>query len=66
MVDNIVRTLGENAGSVVYRLTITELLDIFQARIAPVFNEQRVKLTVNGSVDRELDNREGNLILLIL
>ena len=66
MVDNIVRTLGEDAGSVVYRLSITELLDIFQARIAPIVSEHRVKLTVNGTGDRELDNREGNLILLIL
>ena len=66
MVDNIVRTLGEDAGSVVYRLSITELLDIFQARIAPIVSEHRVKLTVNGTGVRELDNREGNLILLIL
>ena len=66
MVDNIVRTLGEDAGSVAYRLSITELLDIFQARIAPIVSEHRVKLTVNGTGDRELDNREGNLILLIL
>ena len=66
MVDNIVRTLGENAGSVVYRLSITELLDIFQARIVPIVSEHRVKLTVNGTGVRELDNREGNLILLIL
>ena len=66
MVDNIVRTLGEDAGSGVYRLSITELLDIFQARIAPIVSEHRVKLTVNGTGDRELDNREGNLILLIL
>ena len=66
MVDNIVRTLGEDAGSAVYRLSITELLDIFQARIVPIVSEHRVKLTVNGTGDRELDNREGNLILLIL
>ena len=66
MVDNIVRTLGEDAGSVAYRLSITELLDIFQARIAPIVSEHRLKLTVNGTGDRELDNREGNLILLIL
>ena len=66
MVDNIVRTLGEDAGSVVYRLSITELLGIFQARIAPIVSEHRVKLIVNGTADRELDNREGNLILLIL
>ncbi|SVA82485.1 uncharacterized protein METZ01_LOCUS135339, partial [marine metagenome] len=66
MVDNIVRTLGENAGSVVYRLSITELLDIFQARIVPIVSEHRVKLTVNGTGVKELDNREGNLILLIL
>ena len=66
MVDNIVRALGEDAGSVVYRLSITELLDIFQARIAPIVSEHRVKFTVNGTGDRELDNREGNLILLIL
>ena len=66
MVDNIVRILGEDAGSVVYRLSITELLDIFQARIAPIVSEHRVKLIVNGTGERELDNREGNLILLIL
>ena len=66
MVDNIVRTLGENASGVVYQLSITELLDIFKARIAPIASEQRVKLTVSGTGGRELDNREGNLVLLIL
>ena len=66
MVDNIVRTLGEDAGSVVYRLSITELLDIFQVRIVPIVSEHQVKLIVNGTGDRDLDNREGNLILLIL
>ena len=66
MVDNIVRTLGENASGVVYQLSSTELLDIFKARIAPIASEQRVKLTVSGTGGRELDNREGNLVLLIL
>ena len=66
MVDNIVRTLGENASGAVYQLSITELLDIFKARIAPIASEQRVKLTVSGTGGRELDNREGNLVLLIL
>ena len=66
MVDNIVRTLGENASGAVYQLSNTELLDIFKARIAPIASEQRVKLTVSGTGGRELDNREGNLVLLIL
>ena len=66
MVDNIVRTLGENASGVVYQLSISELLEIFQARIAPIASEQRVKLSVSGTGGRELDNREGNLVLLIL
>jgi len=66
MIDNIVRTLGENASDATYELSVEELLEIFRSRIEPVAIEQGVRLEVNGAGGRELDNREGNLVLLIL
>ena len=66
IIDNIVRTLGENASGVTYKLSARELLEIFHSRGEPIADEQGVKLKVNGSGERELDNRESNLVLLIL
>ena len=66
MIDNIVRTLGENASGVVYKLNIAELLEIFKSRIEPIAGEHQVQLTIDSTGGRELDNREGNLVLLIL
>ena len=66
MIDNIVRTLGENASGVTYELSAGELLEIFRSRLEPSAAEQGVRLLVSGEGGRELDNREGNLVLLIL
>ena len=66
MIDNIVRTLGENASGVVYELSVAELLEIFRSRLEPVAAEHQVQLAVEDSGGRGLDNREGNLVLLIL
>mgnify|MGYP001162242227 FL=1 len=66
MIDNIVRTLGENASGVTYELSVAELLEIFQTRIEPIAGEQGVRIDVSGAGGRELDNRDGNLVLLIL
>ena len=66
MIDNIVRTLGENASDATYELSVEEVLEIFGSRIEPTAIEQGVRLEVNGAGGRELDNREGNLVLLIL
>ena len=66
MIDNIVRTLGENASGVTYELSVVELLEIFRSRLEPSAAEQGVRLEVSGAGGRELDNREGNLVLLIL
>ena len=66
MIDNIVRTLGENASGVVYELSVAELLEILKSRIEPIAAGHHVQLTVISTGGRELDNREGNLVLLIL
>ena len=66
MIDNIVRTLGENASGVVYELSVAELLEILRSRIEPIAAGHHVQLTVISTGGRELDNREGNLVLLIL
>ena len=66
MVDNIVRTLGENASDAVYELDISELLEIFRSRIEPIADEHHVQLNVVSTGGKELDNRDGNLVLLIL
>ena len=66
MVDNIVRTLGENASDAVYELGISELLEIFRSRIEPIADEHHVQLNVVSTGGKELDNRDGNLVLLIL
>jgi signal transduction histidine kinase len=66
MIDNIVRTLGENASGVVYELSVAELLEILKSRIEPIAAGHHVQLTIISTGGRELDNREGNLVLLIL
>ncbi|MFL3666453.1 MAG: sensor histidine kinase [Verrucomicrobiota bacterium] len=66
MIDNIVRTLGENANGVVYELSVTELLELLKSRVEPIAAGHHVQLTVISTGGRELDNREGNLVLLIL
>ena len=66
MIDSIVRTLGENASGVVYELSVAELLEILKSRIEPIAAGHHVQLTVISTGGRELDNREGNLVLLIL
>jgi len=66
MIDNIVRTLGENASGVVYELSVEELLEVFRLRLEPIAVGQGVRLEVSGAGGRELDNREGNLVLLVL
>jgi two-component system sensor histidine kinase HupT/HoxJ len=58
--------LGENASGVVYELSVAELLEIFRSRLEPVAAEHQVQLAVEDSGGRGLDNREGNLVLLIL
>ena len=66
MINNIIRTLGENASGVTYELSTAELLEIFRSRAEPIANEQGVRLEVSWEKGRELDNRESNLVLLIL
>lgn len=66
MIDNIVRTLGENASGVVYELSVVELIEILKLRIEPIAAGHHVHLTCIITGGRELDNREGNLVLLIL
>ncbi len=66
MIDNIVRTLGENANGVVYELSVTELLELLKSRVEPIAVGHHVQLTIISTGGRELDNREGNLVLLIL
>ena len=66
MIDNIVRTLGENANGVVYELSVTELLELLKSRVEPIAVGHHVQITIISTGGRELDNREGNLVLLIL
>ena len=66
IIDNIVRTLGENASGVVYKLSVAELIEILKSRMEPIAAGHHVHLTFISKGGRELDNREGNLVLLIL
>ena len=66
MVDNIVRTLGESESGAHYELSVEELFEFFRSRIEPVARDHQVKLITESRGGRELDNREGNLVLLIL
>ena len=66
IIDNIVRTLGENASGVVYKLSVAELIEILKSRMEPIAAGHNVHLTFISKGGRELDNREGNLVLLIL
>jgi signal transduction histidine kinase len=66
MIDNIVRTLGENTSGLVYEVSVAELLEIFSSRMVSFAVDHQVQLSVQDRGGRELNNRECNLILLIL
>ena len=66
LIEDVLRTLRDCQSSVVYQITINELLGLFENRFSPIAAKRDISLSVDSSVNHELDNREASLILLIL
>ena len=66
MIENVVMTLRENEGDILYQITMRELLHIFEDRFLHVATRHNVTLKTESHDQSELDNREASLILLII
>lgn len=66
MVAEVVRVLREEEQGVAYELSLAELSEILNQRMAGQFQPAGVFLKTDVSGDAQLDNRQANLVSLIL
>ena len=66
LVDDVLRTLREYQGGIVYQITMNELLCLFENKFSPVAKKHLVNLRIEASSEHELENKEASLILLII
>ena len=66
LVDDVLRTLREYQGGIVYQITMNELLGLFENKFSPVAKKHSVNLRIEASSEHELENKEASLILLII
>jgi len=66
LVDDVLRTLREYQGGIVYQITMNELLSLFKNKFSPVAKKHSVNLRIEASSEHELENKEASLILLII
>jgi len=66
LIEDVLRTLRDHQGGIVYQITTKELLGVFENKFSPVAKKHSVNLYVDVTHNHELDNREASLILLII
>ncbi|HAV63694.1 MAG TPA: hypothetical protein DCY13_15175 [Verrucomicrobiales bacterium] len=66
MVGEVVRVLREEQQAAAYSVNLIELEEQIQKRIAPLAKEHGVSFQVSRNAAVEIDNRQANLIILIL
>lgn len=66
LVDRVVRVLQEQQTAVEYELSLAELLQMLQARLAHAATHAGVRLRVESQGEGAISNREADLLLLIL
>ena len=66
LVHDVVRVLGEERGGEHYQITLPELVDVLNGKLAPAVTESGVNLITLLDAQGDLSNRHANLILLIL
>jgi len=66
LVDDVLRTLREYQGGIVYQITMNELLGLFENKFSPVAKKHSVNLRIEASSEHELENKVASLILLII
>jgi signal transduction histidine kinase len=66
LIEHTLEVLSDARGNPVYEITVGELQDDMEKRVAAAAAESRVELSMQGSRDCELSSRTGNLVGLIL
>lgn len=66
MIADIVRILREDAGTTAYEVTIEELIQILQGKVATTAGDTGVKFEAVAEAEGVLPNREANLVALAL
>lgn len=66
LVNDTVRVLGEERSGENYQITLAELVDVLNGKLAPAVTESGVHLMTLLDAQGNLTNRHANLILLIL
>lgn len=66
LINNIVRIIREQNEVPHYELTLEELSEILQNKVRPKAESRSIPFTVTHSTQGILDNRQANLVLLIL
>jgi len=66
LVHEVVRVLGEEAGSDRYQLSLLELSAILKAKIKPLARDFGVDCVFNVATTRSIANHQANVLLLIL
>lgn len=66
MIADVVRILHEEQGERSYEISIPELTQILEKKIAPMSTENGVPFSVHSSATGALHNREANLVILAL
>ena len=65
-VNQIAQILREESNPIAYEINLEELADILRSRIKASADKKNVKLSFHTSGNRNLSNRDANLVLLIL
>ena len=66
MVEDVLRTLRDYQGGIVYEITMRELLGLFENNFSAAATKRSVALQIDIESDFNLENREASLILLII
>lgn len=66
MVGEVVRVLREEQNGEAYELDLADIEELIRQRVSPLARETGVNFQISRNVTAELDNRQANLLVLIL
>jgi signal transduction histidine kinase len=66
LIDEVVRVVQDEQGATAYEITLSELVELIGVKVQPVAQAAEVHLEIERSAEGIVNNRDGNLVLLIL
>jgi signal transduction histidine kinase len=66
LINETVRVLREQDGTMEYELSLEEIAELISSKLSPIAHEHGVELRAQVSGDTQFNNRDANLIVLIL